>query len=153
MNININLFVTFLFNFSFNQQIPFIMKKFFITTIILISAFIVNAQTDTTLQQYTGKYKFPDGSPVTEITLAVDNGLLIASSAMGSTEFKKTATADVFEIVVYGGTATFKRNAEGKISGVGIIAGDVTMEGTKTEAPFSQTLYTYKRSVSMIYGR
>ena len=125
MSININLFVTFLFNFSFNQQIPFIMKKFFITAIILISAFIVNAQTDTTLQQYTGKYKFPDGSPVTEITLAVDNGLLIASSAMGSTEFKKTATADVFEIV----------------------------EGTKTEAPFSQTLYTYKRSISLIYGR
>ena len=112
------------------------MKKFFITTIVLMSAFIVTAQTDTTLQQYTGKYKFPDGSPVTEITLAVDNGLLIASSAMGSTEFKKTSTADVFEIVAYGGTATFKRNPESKITGVTIVAGDLTLEGTRTEGIF-----------------
>ena len=91
----------------------------------------LNAQTDS-LQQYTGKYKFPDGSPVTEITLAIDNDVLMASSAMGSTEFRKTSTVDVFEVVAYGGTATFKRT-EGKVTGVQILVGDVNIEGTKTE--------------------
>jgi hypothetical protein len=108
------------------------MKKFFFTAIILMSAFFATAQTDTTLQQYTGKYKFPDGSPVTEITIAVENGLLMASSVMGSTEFKPTTTADVYEVVVYSGTATFKRK-EGKVTGLQIVVGDINMEGTKSE--------------------
>ena len=98
---------------------------------VTVAFLSVNAQTDS-LQQYTGKYKFPDGSPVTEITMTVENGLLMASSAMGSTEFKPTSTVDVFEIVAYGGTATFKRT-EGKVTGVSIQVGDVNIEGTKTE--------------------
>lgn len=108
------------------------MKKFFFSAIILMSAFFAAAQTDTTLQQYTGKYKFPDGSPVTEITIAVEKGLLIASSVMGTTEFKPTTTADVYEVVVYSGTATFKRK-EGKVTGLQIVVGDINMEGTKGE--------------------
>ena len=92
------------------------MKKFFLLLMVLTSFFSVNAQTDT-LQQYTGKYKFPDGSPVTEITVSLDSTVLMANSAMVSSELRKTE-GDVFEIVAYGGTATFKRNAENKISGV-----------------------------------
>ena len=57
------------------------MKKAFLSLFILFGFITVNAQTDS-LQQYTGKYKFPDGSPVAEITMAVDNGLLMASSAL-----------------------------------------------------------------------
>ena len=107
------------------------MKKAFLSLFILFGFITVNAQTDS-LQQYTGKYKFPDGSPVAEITIAVDNGLLMASSAMGTTEFKPTSTVDVYEIVAYGGTATFKRK-EGKVVGMQILVGDVNIEGTKTE--------------------
>ena len=107
------------------------MKKIFLSLFILFGFLTVNAQTDS-LQQYTGKYKFPDGSPVTEITLAIDNDVLMASSAMGSTEFRKTSTVDVFEVVAYGGTATFKRT-EGKVTGVQILVGDINIEGTKTE--------------------
>mgnify|MGYP001576080853 CR=1 FL=1 len=91
----------------------------------------VNAQTDSLLQ-YAGTYKFPDGSPVTEITVTLDSSGLTANSAMGSSELKKTE-GDVFEIVAYGGTATFKRNGENKISAVQILVGDINMEGTKTE--------------------
>ncbi|MEI2739086.1 MAG: hypothetical protein V9F01_09900 [Chitinophagaceae bacterium] len=107
------------------------MRKAFLSLFILFGFLVANAQTDS-LQQYTGKYKFPDGSPVTEITMTVENGLLMAGSAMGSTEFKQTSTADVFEIVAYGGTATFKRK-EGKVSGLQIQVGEVDMEGEKTE--------------------
>ena len=99
------------------------MKKIFLSLFILFGFITGNAQTDS-LQQYTGKYKFPDGSPVAEITVTVDNGALMASSAMGSTEFKPTSTPDVYEVVAYGGTATFKRT-EGKVTGVQILVGDV----------------------------
>lgn len=107
------------------------MKKMFLSLLLVFGFLTINAQTDS-LQQYTGKYKFPEGSPVAEITMTVESGILMASSAMGSTEFKPTGTADVFEIVAYGGTATFKRR-EGKVTGVQILVGDVNIEGEKTE--------------------
>jgi hypothetical protein len=107
------------------------MKYFLLFLMMMISFLTVNGQTDS-LQQYTGKYKFPDGSVVTEITVTLDSTVLTVSSAMGSSELKRTE-GDVFEIVAYGGTATFKRNAENKISGVHILVGDINMEGTKTE--------------------
>lgn len=107
------------------------MKKVFLSLVMMFGFIAVNAQTDT-LQRYVGKYKFPDGSPVAEIAISVDNGLLMASSAMGTTEFKPTSTVDVYEIVAYGGTATFKRKEE-KIVSVQILVGDVNIEGTKTE--------------------
>ena len=107
------------------------MKNFFLSLLLMISFLKVDAQTDS-LQQYTGKYKFPDGSVVTEITVILDSTVLTANSAMGSSELKKME-GDVFEIIAYGGTATFKRNAENKVSGVQILVGDINLEGTKTE--------------------
>ncbi len=107
------------------------MKKIFLSLITIISFLAVQAQTDT-LKQYAGTYKFPDGSPFTEVTVILDSTVLTASSAMGSSELKKIE-GDVFEIVAYGGTATFKRNADNKISGVHILVGDINVEGTKTE--------------------
>jgi hypothetical protein len=108
-----------------------IMKKIFLSVLLLAGFMTVNAQTDS-LKQYTGKYKFPEGSPTSEVTIAIENGLLMASSSIGTTEFKPTGTTDVFEIVAYGGTATFKRK-EGKVTGLQIQVNDLNMEGEKTE--------------------
>ena len=108
------------------------MKQFFLTFFVLLVFSAVNAQTDS-LKQYTGKYIFPEGSPVTEIGVVLENGLLTATSAMGNSELKNTDTKDVFEVVACGGIATFKRSAEGKVNGVQIQVQDVNMEGTKTE--------------------
>ena len=110
------------------------MKHIILFLLVGISFLSATAQQDTTLNKYVGKYKFPEGSPVTEITIAVDNGTLQASSAMGNTEFKKTDTPDVFEVVVYSGTATFKKNTDGKVTGVSIAAGGVNMEGVRVDA-------------------
>jgi len=107
------------------------MKYILLSLIMMISFLTVHAQSDS-LQQYTGTYKFPDGSPVTEITVSLDSTGLYANSAMGSSELKRTER-DVFEIVAYAGTATFKRNAENKINAVQILVGDLNMEGTKSE--------------------
>ncbi len=91
-----------------------------------------NAPKDTTqLMEYTAKYKFPDGSPVTEITVVIENGILMAQTAMGNTEFKKTENKDVFEVVAYSGTATFKRNPDGKIVGLVIQVNNIEMEGVR----------------------
>lgn len=111
------------------------MRKLMLSFFAISLTCIVAAQQDTTLQQYTGKYKFPEGSVVTEVTVALENGVLLANSPMGSSELKKTE-ADVFEIVAYGGTATFKRT-EGKVSGVQMIVGDIILEGTKAENTIS----------------
>ncbi len=118
------------------------MKKLFLSLLVLISFSAVNAQTDS-LQEYTGKYKFPEGSPVTEVGVVVENGVLTATSAMGNTELKKTDTKDVYEVVAYGGTATFKRNPEGKIVTLLIQVQDITMEGTKSEGIYIGRFRSY----------
>ena len=100
---------------------------------MIFGSLSLNAQTDS-LDQYTGKYKFPDGSPVTEIGIVVENGILMATSAMGNSEFRRTDTKDVFEVVAYAGTATFRRNDQSKVVGVLIQVQDITMEGSKAES-------------------
>src|ERR1700730_8453341 len=125
------------------------MQKAILFLLIIFTGFsAVKAQPtpqQDSLKQYTGKYKFPEGSIVTEVTVTLDNNILTANSAMGSSELRKT-DGDIFEIVAYAGTATFKRNTEGKISGVRIVVGDTDIEGTKTGDSVSKALF------SLFYG-
>lgn len=108
------------------------MKRILFSLFLVIAFTGVKAQTDS-LQEYAGKYKFPDGSPVTEITVVLDNGVLTATTAMGNSELKKTDNKDVFEIVAYNGTATFRRGDDSKVKGLRVQVQDIDMEGTKTE--------------------
>lgn len=109
------------------------MKKVFLSLLLVACSLLMHAQTDS-LEQYIGKYKFPDGSPVTEIGISVENGTLMAASAMGNSEFRKTDTKDVFEVVAYAGTATFRRNDQNKVVGVLIQVQDISMEGSKSDS-------------------
>lgn len=121
------------------------MKKLMLTLFAFSAAIMLHAQTDS-LQQYTGKFKFPEGSPVTEITVVLENGVLTATSAMGNSELKKGADKDVFEIVAYSGIATYKRNPEGKIISLQIQVQDINMEGTKEEGfQWGETTYYIPR--------
>ncbi len=106
------------------------MKKLLFS--FLFSACILPAfsQTDS-LEQYTGKYRFADGSPVSEISLLIEEGKLMATSSAGNSEFRKTETKDVFDVVAFGGTATFRRNEEGSVIAVRIQVQDMDLEGTK----------------------
>ncbi len=106
------------------------MKKTLFSFLVIFFTMAVSAQTDT-LQEYTGKYKFPEGNPVSEISVVVEGGILTATSAMGNSELKKTDTKDVFEVVAYAGTATFNRGDDGKIKTMRVQVQDVDMEGTK----------------------
>ena len=121
------------------------MKKFLFSLLLLTTVSFAHAQSqpapptppppppanDSLLVEFTGKFKFPDGNVISELTMVVENGTLTAQSAMGNAEFKKTDNKDVFEIIAYGGTATYKRNGQGKITGLRIQVQDLDMEGVK----------------------
>lgn len=112
------------------------MKKTIAFFLFFLGTLAAQAQSDS-LEHYTGKYIFPDGSPVTEIGVIIDNGVLTATSAMGNSELRATGTKDVYEIVAYSGMATFRRNDDGKVKQMRVQVQDLDMVGVKQEAGFS----------------
>lgn len=112
------------------------MKKIFLLMLVLGSFSAAFAQQtpagDSTLQQYAGKYKFPEGSVVAEVTVILDGGNLTMSSPVGTSPLEKKEE-DVFIITQFQGTAKFNRDASKKIIGVTINAGGYLLEGTRTE--------------------
>jgi len=110
------------------------MRKFLLIFITLGNCLILSAQTPSTdsLKEYTGKYKFPEGSEVTEIKVGIENDTLWAYSVKGNSELKRIEK-DLFEVVQYTGTATFKRDENGKITGLHIEVGDLIMDGEKSD--------------------
>ena len=118
------------------------MKKLFFLLLAIGSILYVNAQQQPaadSLKEYTGKYVFPEGSEVTEINVLIENGLLMATSAQGSSELKRI-DKDTFEVVVYTGTATFKRDDKGTINGLHIEVGNLIIDGKKAEEKKSVNL-------------
>ena len=97
---------------------------------------MVNAQqsppVDSTLQQYVGKYLFPPGSPVSEVTVSLENGALTSTSSAGVSPLEKQGE-DLFAITQFQGTAKFNRDANKKIIGVSINAMGYQLEGTKSD--------------------
>ena len=101
----------------------------FLSLFVMSFMFIANAQ-QSTLQQYTGKYKFPDGSVVTEITVTIEGGVLTSNSSAGTSVLEKLGI-DTFSIVSFQGTAVFTRDANKKVNGVVVDAMGYHLEGTK----------------------
>ncbi|MBP7556156.1 MAG: DUF3471 domain-containing protein [Chitinophagaceae bacterium] len=116
------------------------MKRIIFFLLISFYASAVSAQTPApsgdSLKIYTGKYKFPEGSAVAEVRVTITNGVLYADSDIGSSELKHSS-GDVFNLLAYDGTATFKRSTEGKVNGVRIEVGDILLEGPKAEDTIS----------------
>lgn len=109
------------------------MKKLLMLCLLIGSAVFVQAQSkDSTLNDFVGKYKFPDGSIVTEVVVSMEGEGLIMGSSVGNSTLVKTGE-DLFSITAYDGTAQFKRDANKKVIGVNINAGGYVLEGTKSE--------------------
>ena len=111
------------------------MTKLLLLIFAMTSTFHLSAQQTPkpdSLKEYTGKYKFPEGSEVTEIRMVVENGVLWAQSVKGNSELKRIAK-DTFEVVTYTGIAAFKRDEKGLVNSLHIHVGDLIMEGTKSE--------------------
>jgi hypothetical protein len=128
------------------------MKKILALCILMSCCYLSQAQEnkdkDSTLQQYTGKYKFPDGSVVTEVTVTLENGGLIMTSAVGTSTLEKTGD-DLFAITQFEGSALFKRDANKKIIGVSINAQGYSLEGTKSELTLQSLGLLQKRSLTL----
>ncbi len=103
----------------------------FIFVLLTATCLTVKASQDS-LQQYVARYKFPEGSPVNEINIILENGNLQITSILGNSALEKT-TDDQFSIVAYNGTASFLRNNAKKIIGLKIEAMGIIMEGTREE--------------------
>lgn len=116
------------------------MRQLILSFFAIGSFFILSSQQlpqADSLKEYTGKYKFPEGSAVPEVIVTIENGVLYATSAAGNSELKKIEK-DVFEIVSFSGKAFFKRNEEAKLNGVRIEVEDLILEGKKSEEPAFQ---------------
>jgi hypothetical protein len=103
---------------------------------LLLSIFIAicfSLKAQDSLQQYVAKYKFPDGSVVTEVTVALENDALMVNSAMGNAALEKTDT-DKFNMPAYNGTVVFTRNEAKKITGIKIEVMNISLEGTREES-------------------
>jgi hypothetical protein len=121
------------------------MKRIFLSALFAMTVCIASAQVDS-LQQYTGKYKFAEGSPVSFVTISIENGGLYATSDAGNSTMTRT-DADVFTIDAFAGIATFRRNTDKKVVGVKIEVEDTVMEGTKDGAAvFLSDCYVFSRN-------
>lgn len=81
--------------------------------------------------EFTGTFKFNQGSPVEKVNVEIKEGKLYGSSDQGTAELKPTSEKDKFELVGYDGTAIFKRDSSGKVSGLELNIQGNNMKATK----------------------
>lgn len=107
---------------------------FVVGMVVLAQAQQAPPAKDSTLQHYVGKYKFPDGSVVAEVTVTIEDGALVMASSAGTSALEKQSGEDLYTIVQFQGTAKFVRDANKKVIGVSINAMGYQLEGTKADA-------------------
>lgn len=108
------------------------MKGIF-SLLFLIAGFTAAAQTTDSLTNYTGTYKFPEGSIVATAEITVENGVLTVNSSQGASPMERQGK-DTFAITNFGGTAYFFRNSSGKVDRVRVEVNNIVLEGTKEVA-------------------
>jgi hypothetical protein len=113
--------------------IDFIMKYILITFVMIAIACTALQAQDTSSHQYTGKYKFPEGSVIPNVEVTMDNGVLMMSSTAGVSTLTLLGV-DSFNIVSFNGYAAFKRNETKKIVAIHIEASGYVLDGVKDAA-------------------
>ena len=91
---------------------------------------MLQAQSDTALKEYTGQYKFPDGSAAPSVEISIVDGALFASATIGSAAMVRQAR-DTFSIPSYNGMAYFFRDGAGKVNRIRVEVSDLILEGDK----------------------
>ena len=112
------------------------MKKILLMAVILVGVIATaNAQTSP-LKDYLGKYVFPEGSPVTEVTITAEDTVLTINSAMGATALEKKGV-DTFYLAAYDAPIIFKRGANNSVETLTIIVQGMELTATKVAASFA----------------
>ena len=135
------------------------MKKFaFLLSIGIIYCITLKAQDS--LQHYVAKYKFPQGSMVTEVDVVMENGVLMVNSTMGSAAIERS-TGDEFTMPSHNGTVVFTRNEAKKITGIKIDVMNISLEGIREQkensiikmpVPIYKSTFPMKFLPSMLTG-
>lgn len=95
----------------------------------------VNAQTSP-LKDYLGKYVFPEGSPVAEVTVTAEDTVLTLNSAMGSTTLEKKGV-DTFYLAAYDAPIIFKRGAGNAVETLTILVQGMELTAKKAAASYA----------------
>ena len=110
------------------------MRKFILFILTSIFIFSANAQSDPApkppLSDYVGRYVFPEGSVVPDVTVALNGEALSMTSAAGSSALTELGR-DSFTIVEFSGVAYFKRGDDKKVNAVHIEAQGYVLDGQK----------------------
>lgn len=119
------------------------MKKIILSVFSSLLVLVINAQTENPkppLEDFVGKYVFPDGSVVPDVDVTISgSGLSMASSA-GTSSLVELGI-DSFQIVEFSGTAVFKRGEDKKVNAVHIEAAGYVLDGQKKNGSWSFTYY------------
>jgi len=112
------------------------MKKILFMAVILVGVMATaNAQTSP-LKDYLGKYVFPEGSPVTEVTITAEDTVLTINSAMGSTPLEKKGT-DTFYLAAYDAPIIFKRASDNSVETLTIIVQGMELTAKRASASYA----------------
>lgn len=95
----------------------------------------LNAQTSP-LKDYLGKYVFPEGSPVAEVTVTAEDTVLTLNSAMGSTTLEKKGV-DTFYLAAYDAPIIFKRGAGNAVETLTILVQGMELTAKKAAASYA----------------
>lgn len=110
------------------------MKKIILFLFLFSGIITVYAQSDPApmppLEDFTGKYVFPEGSPVPDVDVTNNSGVLYMSSVAGSSTCTRLG-ADSFQIDQFDGWAVFKRGEDKKVNAVHIEASGYILDGQK----------------------
>lgn len=112
------------------------MRLYLIAFLLVCLGFGASAQTDTSLNQYTGLYKFPEGSATPSVDISIQNSALYASSSIGSATMVRMGR-DTFSLPDHGGTAYFFRNEAGHVTRIRVLVGELDLEGTREGGPIA----------------
>lgn len=107
------------------------MKK----TTLLLTVFICSClvtRAGASLEEYAAKYKFPQGSIITEASVVYENGTLHLNSSLGTTSLEITGD-DKFYMPANSGTVMFIRNSAKKITGIKFDLQNVSVDGNREE--------------------
>ena len=107
------------------------MKKFTILLAVCIVS-CLSLKAEESLQQYAAKYKFPQGSPISEVIVVFENGMLRLNSPIGNTTLEKTGE-DQFYMPANSGTVQFVRNSAKKITGIKFDVQNISADGNREE--------------------
>lgn len=130
------------------------MKKIILSVFLAAGLVTVQAQSDPPpkppLEDFIGKYVFPDGSVVPDVTVTLAGSVLNMSSVAGSSALSELGI-DSFSIVEFSGVAVFKRGEDKKVNEVHIEAQGYVLDGQKqSSGAWAFTYYILPANKEMV---